>query len=92
MEGDNDELLYWPITSFLDHATLCYFQDLIKHFCYSARGTQPEALWATALAGVLSDCKVALIHTASDWLQLTQLPWILLQYLHIAFHNAYDIW
>ena len=37
-DGDEYRLPYWPITSFLDHTTLCYLQGPTDHFfCFSAK-------------------------------------------------------
>ena len=33
-EGDKDKLIYWIITSSLDHSTLCYLQDSTSR-CFS---------------------------------------------------------
>ena len=44
--GDKDRLLHWSITSSsssLGRTTLCYLQDLSKHFCFRTGCTQREA-------------------------------------------------
>ena len=63
-EEDKYRLLYWPLTSTLEHSTLSCFQDPTRHFCFSAR-----ALWSTTRVGTFNNCKLALTHTAFTW------PW-----------------
>ena len=71
--GRKDRLLYWPITSSLDHSTLCYLQD-------------PLSTSSASQAGLLnlSDCKLGLTltFTVSNWFNCRG-------HLHILFHNSY---
>ena len=78
-QGKKDRLLYWPITSSLDHCTLCYFQDSTCHFfCFLAGDAQPGR-------GALNNCKLALTQTLTASNSLT-----CRRHLHISFHNVHN--
>ena len=80
-ETDRDRqnrLLYWPITSSLDHTILYYLQTPFS---------TSYAFRVEYSTGALSEWKLALTHIASNWFQLNLL---LTWYLHISFHNAHD--
>ena len=77
---DLDRLLYWPITSSLDHSTLCNLENPTKHFCFSAGAAQPEAWYGPqAPAGrfqwLLAGFDSAFTDSNSQ--------------LHILFHNVH---
>ena len=58
-----DRLLYWPITSSLDHSMLCYLQDPLSTSSTSQTGLpnqMPGIGHRPQQTGVLSDCKLAL--------------------------------
>ena len=52
-DKDKDRLLYWPITSSLDHTTLCYLQGSTYDFlCFSGgRYSTGGPVWALGAAG-----------------------------------------
>ena len=84
--GRQDRLLFWLITSSLDHRMLCYLQNPTKHFCFLAEDAQSEAAEGSVpQRGALTDCKLALtlVFTATNtnWLNCCR-------HLHILFHNA----
>ena len=60
-EGRQDRFLYWPITSSIDHSTLCYLQDP-RSTSASSPGfyNRRPGMGHRPRGGDLSDCKLAL--------------------------------
>ena len=72
----------WPYYGVLSSRPPWHF------YCFSAGGTQLKtALGHRPQQGALSDCMLALTHTACNWLQLTR---TITRHMHISFHNAHD--
>ena len=75
--GDQDRLLHWPITSSLDHSTLCYFQ--YPHLALLLLGRGYSTGGRCSLRSALRGCKLALTQTLIDSLTITD------RHLHISY-------
>ena len=69
IERDEYRLLYWPITSYLDHTTLCYLPGLTSSL--PTRRTKPVLAGGRASGFLSADstdhCKLAPTDSLSDW-------------------------
>ena len=86
--GHKYRLLYWPITSFFDHYTLCYLQDLSSPLPIS--GTQP-ILTNGPLGPLWPRFSICRLDSAASWYCLkTHTPRPSHGHLHVSFHNSHD--